>query len=152
MLKNGVKAQWIVLSHVLLNASQISCESMGVKGINSLIKVFDWKNIINMTYSFKYHNYWRLAESWDNSKWTWLLDSWTNDLQKTNSLHLKKKDIQEVSFGHYRAAICKWDWQCPSQSFIQFKLQDRSKKGWKKKAWSSISYCALITGSNWQDC
>ena len=57
MLENGVKAQWIVLSHVLFNASQISCESMGVKGINLLIKVLDWKNIINMTYSFKYHNY-----------------------------------------------------------------------------------------------
>ena len=94
-MKNGVKAQWIVLSHVLLNASQISCESMGVKGINSLIKLFDWKNIINMTYSFKCHNYWRLAESWDNSKWTWLLDSWTNDLQKTNSLHLKKKTFRK---------------------------------------------------------
>ena len=149
MLKNGVKAQWIVLSHVLFNASQISCESMGVKGINSLIKVFDWKNIINMTYSFKYHNYWRLAESWDNSKWTWLLDLWTNDLQMTNSLHLKKKTFRKFVLVTIERQYANEIDSVPFQSFILLKLCDRLKKRVEDK---SMVLHLLLRTNNWQDC
>ena len=50
-------------------------------------------------------------------KWTWLQDWWTNDLQNADSCTWKKIIFRKFVLGHYRAAICKKDWQCPLSVF-----------------------------------
>ena len=39
-----------------------------------------------------------------------LIDQWST---KDQSMPLKKKTFRKFLLGRYRAAICKWDWQCP---------------------------------------
>ena len=48
-----------------------------------------------------------------NKRWTYVLDVWTDDLLETIQYPEKKMTFRKFLLGHYRAAICKWDWQGP---------------------------------------
>ena len=48
-----------------------------------------------------------------NKRWTYVLDVWTDDLLETIQYPEKKMTFRKFLLGHYRAAICRWDWQGP---------------------------------------